>query len=202
MQIRSTTRIDHVSGVKKVNRCQLSLYKTPPQDEITLDEFELLALDRLQLLRGIESLKMRGFDGEDYSNKASQLEKKYVPFNGMKTEERKDQISHFILRLAFCRTEELRRWFITQECHLFRLRFERLTDLEQSEFMAANNLKFESLSNEMKLNRQGIYHSYLLLTITLFFLIICNDYKDELIGLAGVDEIKFHNTSFYKYIYI
>ncbi len=156
MQIRSTTRVDHLSDTKKISRCQLSLYKTPPQDEITLDEFELLALDRLQLLRGIESLKMRGFDGDEYNIKAAQLEKKYVPFNGMKTEQRKDQISHFILRLAYCRTDELRRWFITQESHLFRLRFERLSSLEQAEFMAANDLKFESISNEIKLSKQGM----------------------------------------------
>ena len=28
--------------------------------------------------------------------------------------QRKDQISHFVLRLAYCRSEELRRWFLAQ----------------------------------------------------------------------------------------
>lgn len=32
----------------------------------------------------------------------------------------KDVLSHFFLRMAFCQTEELRRWFLSQESTLFR----------------------------------------------------------------------------------
>lgn len=38
----------------------LSLYIDPPQQELTLDEFEVISLDRLQLLRAIELLKTKG----------------------------------------------------------------------------------------------------------------------------------------------
>ena len=35
-------------------------------------------------------------------------------------------MSHFALRLAYCRTEELRRWFLLNECQLFKHRFNKL----------------------------------------------------------------------------
>ena len=38
----------------------LSLYADPPQHELTLDEFEIISLDRLQLLRSIDVLKTKG----------------------------------------------------------------------------------------------------------------------------------------------
>jgi hypothetical protein len=95
---------------------------------------------RLQLLRGIENIKSRGFDGPEYTTKLNmvnqmslhlsdiliammQLESKYMPLRtrdqleidgtGRTSDQRKDNISHFILRLAYCRTEELRRCVFT-----------------------------------------------------------------------------------------
>jgi hypothetical protein len=47
----------------------LSFYNEAPQDELTLDEFELFSLDRLQLLRGIETLRTKGYEGNELNNK-------------------------------------------------------------------------------------------------------------------------------------
>ena len=45
----------------------------PPNEELTLEEFELYALDRLQLLRSIENLKTRGFDGNEFNLKLKEV---------------------------------------------------------------------------------------------------------------------------------
>jgi hypothetical protein len=47
----------------------LSFYNEAPQDELTLDEFELFSLDRLQLLRNIETLRTKGYEGNELNNK-------------------------------------------------------------------------------------------------------------------------------------
>ena len=44
----------------------LSFYNDPPNMELTLDEFEVLSLDRLQLLRAIDILmQSKGHDEKD-----------------------------------------------------------------------------------------------------------------------------------------
>ena len=60
---------------------------------------------------------------------------------------RKDHISHFLLRLAFCRTEESRRWFVSQESDLFRFRFSEEKSETVQRFMQENQMNFHPVSN-------------------------------------------------------
>lgn len=46
---------------------------------------------------------------------------------------RNDHVSHFVCRLAYCRNDELRKWFVTQETRLF---YYRLEFYEQDDVLA------------------------------------------------------------------
>ncbi|KAI8917954.1 eukaryotic and archaeal DNA primase, large subunit-domain-containing protein [Entophlyctis helioformis] len=61
---------------------------------------------------------------------------------------RKDHISHFILRLAYCRTEELRQWFLRQEVALFKYRFDTEPKVDRDAFVQLARLDFTAVSVE------------------------------------------------------
>lgn len=57
----------------------LSMYSAPPSEELTIDEFEVMSLDRLQLLRGLELLKTRGYEGKEMMEKIKQVRRTIFP---------------------------------------------------------------------------------------------------------------------------
>jgi len=86
-------------------------YDKPPLDEVTIEDFETYALDRLRVLAEIESSFSRNRPWEELKMVTLAQAKKYVPLSSTSAhmvdrdnERRKDHISHFILRLAFCRS--------------------------------------------------------------------------------------------------
>lgn len=62
----------------------------------------------------------------------------------------KDHISHFVLRLAFCKTEDLQRRFVRAENVLFRLRFETDDSTERESFLRTLDLNWEPVSSQEK----------------------------------------------------
>ncbi|KAF7556622.1 hypothetical protein G7046_g6243 [Stylonectria norvegica] len=92
---------------------RLNFYADAPTADITLEQFEQWAIDRL---RGISA-----------STK-------------LLAQRQKDHYSHFILRLAFSSTEDLRRRFTRVETTLFRLRFNNDDLSERSAFVASLDL--------------------------------------------------------------
>ena len=102
------------------------------------------------VLKGIEEAKAKGFKPHEVQEKARKLANEHlkvpeksavavqyiaVPILNLQSQSSppqaldpkqnlfKDHASHFVLRLAYCRTEELRRWFLTHESELFKARF-------------------------------------------------------------------------------
>ena len=161
--------------------CDLQLYKIPPCSNISLSEFEELAQERLMLLRTVESVNMlvlnKSFD-ELKNRLIVELKKaglkgysKLINGTGCGRSEsdlqlrKRDHISHFILRLAYCKSEELRRWFIARELDLFKVRFQSLNTEGIKCFLETNNLKYDSISGDEKSNlRECLYESSFLLT--------------------------------------
>ncbi|VEU44499.1 unnamed protein product [Pseudo-nitzschia multistriata] len=93
----------------------INLYQEIPTTEVSLDDFEEFALDRLKVLKKIEQLKIRHVHPDNY--------KKHLdPLLSKLNDPTKDTISHFVLRLAYCRSEDLRRWILAQEVALLKHR--------------------------------------------------------------------------------
>ena len=82
---------------------------------------------------------------------------KYLPLRSnssrsqnLQEERKKDHYSHFILRLAFSATEDLRRRFSRLETMLFRLRFKDDDLWERKEFVSGLNLEWEEVGDDEK----------------------------------------------------
>ncbi|XP_063693915.1 DNA primase large subunit-like isoform X2 [Bolinopsis microptera] len=147
---------------------RLSMYTVPPQGNITTTEFYSTALDRLTILRSIYNNGIKYNRGSDMYLKTVTSEiKTHLPLrpsvleetdNNAKTkteERRKDHISHFLLRLAYCRTEEARKWFCDCEKELFRLRLEEHRE-EIYQFLVDNSLKFEEVGESEVADKQQL----------------------------------------------
>lgn len=89
-------------------------YDRPPTYDVTVEEFETSALDRLRILAEIESSAARNRTGEELRDFIGNQCRKYMPLSPNErrgedgtirdAERKRDHLSHFVLRLAFCRS--------------------------------------------------------------------------------------------------
>lgn len=126
---------------------RLSMYNTPPDQSVSLEEFEQFAFDRLQVLRTIHRATEAGQRGEELRGTIRKALEQHLPLR-TKEDQRKDIISHYVLRLAFCRKQDDRNWLCQQETALFKYRFEGETANEVDRFMKRNNLFYQQISME------------------------------------------------------
>ncbi|XP_030571403.1 DNA primase large subunit [Drosophila novamexicana] len=152
------------------------LYHYPPTEDIHIDEFEELALERLRLLRVFDRATTKGLrllseDWKEYVNGEMSRDglRGYLRMgttsSGTKHESdlqmrRRDYLSHFILRLAYCRSEDLLRWFVAREMEFFKYKFAALNTAEIKQFLEANSFHILPLTEEQKDEvKDGLYES-------------------------------------------
>ncbi|KAL2055566.1 hypothetical protein ABVK25_004374 [Lepraria finkii] len=141
---------------------RLNLYEIPPTAEITLEQFEQWAIDRLRILAELEACSFRNKTPAETAAHITPLLQKWIPLHSnssssagaqdesLKLERQKDHYSHFILRLAFSSTEDLRRRFARIEGSLFKLRFQNDDARERQAFVESLQLDWEVVSEEEK----------------------------------------------------
>ncbi|KAI2621006.1 DNA primase, large subunit [Hypomontagnella submonticulosa] len=134
---------------------RLNFYETPPTADITLEQFEQWAIDRLRVLAELEACSFRNKSPAETAAHMKPLLEKYLPLDSnsspstkLAAERQKDHYSHFILRLAFASTEDLRRRFSRVETTLFRLRLNDDNLRERNAFIQSLNLDWEPVTEE------------------------------------------------------
>ncbi|POS88316.1 DNA primase, partial [Erysiphe pulchra] len=138
---------------------RLNFYIIPPTGDITLEQFEQWAIDRLRVLSEFEACSFRNKSPTETAAHMKPILDKYLPLassnsnsTNLHAERQKDHYSHFILRLAFSSTEDLRRRFSRVETMLFRLRFQTDNVKERQAFVESLNLDWEVVNDEEKFN--------------------------------------------------
>ena len=104
------------------------MYTKPPTETLGITEFEERALERLKILKAVERAGVTHIKGStEYQAKIKEelgnINKHYTDYTrreAYRETVRNDILSHYILRLAYCKTEDLRRWLIHTECDYFR----------------------------------------------------------------------------------
>ncbi|XP_050303778.1 DNA primase large subunit [Anthonomus grandis grandis] len=154
-----------VSPHSELYNHDVTFYKVFPLETINLTEFEELAIDRVHMLRILEQATLKGFKMLSDEWKHCVREdlvknnlKKYVRLmNGINGQSeldiqarRADHISHYILKLAYCRSEDLRRWFLTRELEWFRTKFSAQNSQAILKFLNNNNLNYTPISLQEK----------------------------------------------------
>ncbi|KAG5437515.1 hypothetical protein PCANB_000943 [Pneumocystis canis] len=135
---------------------RLNFYLETPKEEITIEEFENWAISRLFILGEIESGLFRNKTLKEMDIMLKPLIEKHLPLSSnisrsikgalVDEERKKDHYSHYILKLAFCRSEELRKRFVRAETTLFKFDDAK----ERLAFVNSLNFNWEMVSEEEK----------------------------------------------------
>ncbi|KAJ6637013.1 DNA primase large subunit [Pseudolycoriella hygida] len=168
-RVRTKAQTNHkLVSLENTYPQNIQFYHLPPTRDISLQEFEDIAIERIKVFRILEQAAAKNLRHWAPEYKDSILEelnsqklKNYVRLIQVSTLDEKkkesellarerDYISHFVLRFAYCRTDELRRWFVTREMELFRLKYAVLSSAEVKKFLDQNSLNHVPLTEDQK----------------------------------------------------
>ncbi|KAL0946995.1 hypothetical protein HGRIS_013140 [Hohenbuehelia grisea] len=148
---------------------RLNFYDRPPLFDVTLEEFEVAALDRLRILAEIESSGARNRSWDETKDVTNKQCDKFMPLHSntaihvdRDSERKRDVLGHFVLRLAFCRSDELRRRFVKAESTLFRIRYDGQSQVEREAFLQSRDFDWIAVSDaEKEQHSKELYDAYL-----------------------------------------
>lgn len=125
IRIKSDNKVSDVKSLEIQYPHNILLYTVPPTHDITTQQFEELVIDRLKVLRIIEqaSDKQLRYLSEEWKDEirkelANEKLKGYLRLlqsGSSKNIEadiqarQDDYVSHFLMRLAYCRSQDLRK---------------------------------------------------------------------------------------------
>jgi len=129
-----------------------------PDTELAIEDFERWALDRANVLDALDKMTLDRKNVADLEREMRPILNAKLPLTRSsagaqqsavaQNERFKDVMSHFILRLAACRSRDERERFVNLETRLFRLRYEMLSLEEQRLFVQDSNLPWHRASTE------------------------------------------------------
>uniref|UniRef100_A0A0K0DX54 DNA primase large subunit n=2 Tax=Strongyloides stercoralis TaxID=6248 RepID=A0A0K0DX54_STRER len=136
------------------NGHDLQMYTEPPTGQMTISDVEVLSRKRLKVLQRIEEIcECYLKNSEEYIAHMDSMLREYLPIaignisdpKKRNIARKEDIVSHYILRLAFCKNMEQTKWFLTQEHELFKYRISKLSRLEVENFFKLNNVNIEKV---------------------------------------------------------
>ncbi|WVQ69391.1 uncharacterized protein L199_007608 [Kwoniella botswanensis] len=137
---------------------RLNFYETPPTLDITLEEFETFAISRLRVLSQIEALSHRSLPYAQVQSSITNYTKTHLNLSSntarnvnLDEERRRDEIGHWVLRLSFCRSPDLRARFVRSEVALFKNRFETDDVNERSSFLKSLQFDWQVVDENEKM---------------------------------------------------
>ncbi|KAK4634095.1 hypothetical protein CLAFUW4_01969 [Fulvia fulva] len=136
---------------------RMNFYVIPPTGHVTLEEFEEWGIARLKVLAELEACQLRNKLPEETAEYMRPILDKHLPLSSnssrnseLSLQRKRDHYSHWILRLAFSSTQDLRQRFTRLEAQLFKLRIAQDDLRERREFIESLPMSWQVVGEEEK----------------------------------------------------